>query len=157
MTRLSCVPTVVPVVRGAGREGGTMQALVRSFEQPEETTTFPNGDERVVHVLGKPIGMATFRPGWRWSNDVRPLMGTDGCPLLHAGYMVAGHLHVEVSDGTTIDIGPGDAFAIPPGHDAWVEGDESVVMLDWGGNVREYARPVEEAKMANRQAEKGER
>jgi hypothetical protein len=120
-----------------------MQALKRSFEQPEETTTFPNGDERVVHLLGNPIGKATFQPGWRWSNDVRPMMGTDSCPILHAGYMLAGQLHVEVDDGTTIDLGPGDAFTIPPGHDARVAGDEPVVLLDWGGKAREFARPVE--------------
>lgn len=121
-----------------------MESLVRSFDQPEETTTFPNGHEHVVHVLGTPVGKVTFQPGWRWSNDVRPLMGTESCPLLHAGYMLAGHLHVEVNDGRTIDIGPGDAFTIPPGHDAWVAGDESVVMLDWAGKVRENAPSVEE-------------
>ena len=120
-----------------------MDSLVRNFEQPEETTTFPNGQEHVINVDGTPVGLATFRPGWRWSNDVRPLMGTESCPLLHVGYMLAGQLHVEVNDGTTLDIGPGDTFTIPPGHDAWVAGNEAVLMLDWGGKVREYARPVQ--------------
>lgn len=121
-----------------------MEELIRSFDHPEETTRFPNGHEDIVHILGKPVGRSTFQPGWRWSNDVRPLMGTDSCPLLHAGYMLVGHLHVEVNDGRTIDIGPGDAFTIPPGHDAWVAGNEPVVMLDWGGKASEYAHLVDE-------------
>jgi mannose-6-phosphate isomerase-like protein (cupin superfamily) len=64
--------------------------------------------------------------------------------------MLAGHMHVEFNDGTTIDLGPGDAFTIPPGHDAWVAGDEPVVLLDWGGEAREFARPVDETTGGSR-------
>ena len=120
-----------------------MQALARKFEQPDDTTRFPNGYEDVVKVYGTLVGLATFEPGWRWSNDVRPLMGTDSCPVRHVGYVLSGRLHVRMHDGSTLDLEPGEVFEIPPGHDAWVVGDDSCRLLDWGGKVRESARPVD--------------
>jgi mannose-6-phosphate isomerase-like protein (cupin superfamily) len=114
-------------------------AFARSFERPEDTTRFANGEERLVHVLGVKVGLATFEPGWRWSNDVRPLFGTNSCPVHHAGYVLSGRLHVEMDDGSTLDLTGGDACEIPSGHDAWVVGDEPCVMLDWGGKVRDEA------------------
>ncbi|MDP9222473.1 MAG: cupin domain-containing protein [Actinomycetota bacterium] len=96
-------------------------------------------------MAGVPVGIATFRPGWRWSNDIRPLTGTDRCEVFHVGYALSGRLHVELADGSTLDIEPGDAFEIHPGHDAWVVGDEPCVILDWGGKACEYARPTAKA------------
>jgi uncharacterized cupin superfamily protein len=122
-----------------------MQGMVRSFEETAEVTEFPNGRERIVPAGGVPVGLATFHPGWRWSNDVRPLMGTERCPIRHVGYVLSGRLHVEVHDGSTLDIAAGDVCEIPAGHDAWVVGDESFVFLDWGGKVRELARPAEQS------------
>jgi hypothetical protein len=121
-----------------------MQAFARNFEQPDETTRFPNGYEQVVKVRGTPVGLATFQPGWRWSNDVRPLMGTDSCPLLHVGYVLSGRLHVRMNDGSTLDLEPGQLCVIPPGHDAWVVGDDPCRLLDWGGKVPDHAPPVQQ-------------
>jgi hypothetical protein len=122
-----------------------MDGFARSFERPDDTTRFPNGQEHVVEVSGTPVGQATFQPGWRWSNDVRPLMGTEACPFRHVGYALSGRLHVVTGDGATLDIAAGDLFEIPPSHDAWVVGDEPCALLDWGGKVREYAQPMDEA------------
>jgi len=116
-------------------------AFPRSFDQPSDITRFPNGLERLVVVAGAPVGLATFQPGWRWSNDVRPLTGTQSCPFHHVGYVLAGVLHVEPNDGPPADLKAGDAYEIEPGHDAWVAGDTRCVLLDWGRSVREYARP----------------
>jgi hypothetical protein len=116
-----------------------MEGLTRSFGQPDKTTEFPNGNEHVVEAGGRPVGLMTFEPGWRWSNDLRPLMGTDRCPIHHVGYTLGGRLHVELADGSGLDIGPGDVFEIPGGHDAWVVGEEPWTALDWGGKVRESA------------------
>jgi hypothetical protein len=121
-----------------------MQASARSFEQPDDTTRFPNGHEDIVDVRGRVVGLATFGPGWRWSNDVRPLVGTDSCPLVRVGYMLSGRLHVQMGDGSTLDLEPGEVFEIPPGHDAWVVGDDPCRLLDWGGKAREYARTAGE-------------
>ncbi|MGZ4130486.1 MAG: cupin domain-containing protein [Actinomycetota bacterium] len=126
-----------------------MAATAKSFERPEETTGFANGEEQTVEVRGAAVGLATFRPGWRWSNDIRPLTGASRCPLHHAGYVLAGTLHVEPVDGPAVDLAAGDVFEIEPEHDAWVVGDEACVLLDWGGHVREYTRPV--ARMAGEQ------
>ena len=65
-------------------------------------------------------GGATFQPGWCWSNDLRPLLGTDSCPVRHLGYVLSGRLHVQLDDGSTLDLEPGQVVEIPPGHDAWV-------------------------------------
>ena len=121
-----------------------MPLFAKAFAEPEETKVFPNGQEAVITVSGKPIGLATFQPGWRWSNDVRPIAGTELCQAHHKGYLVSGRLHAEMPDGSSIDAGPGDVFEIPPGHDGWVVGDEPCVMLDWGERVREYAKPADE-------------
>jgi hypothetical protein len=127
-----------------------MPGFSRSFEQPDDTTSFPNGVEQIVDLLGTPVGLLTIQPGWRWSNDVRPLMGTDLCPVVHRGYALAGQLHVELSDGSVLDVRAGDVYEIPPGHDAWVVGDDSCSLLDWGGKVREYARPAEQTRGESR-------
>jgi hypothetical protein len=122
-----------------------MQGMVRSFEETAEVTELPNGWERVVPAGGVPVGLATFHPGWRWSNEARPLMGTERCPIRHVGYALSGRLHAEVHDGSTLDIAAGDVCEIPAGHDAWVVGDKSFVFLDWSGKVREFAQPAEQS------------
>jgi hypothetical protein len=118
-----------------------MEGATRSFARPDTSTKFPNGHQNIVEVAGEPVGLATFEPGWRWSNDVRPLIGTDRCPVHHVGYTLSGRLHIEFAGGGTLDLAPGDVFDIPGGHDAWVVGEEPWVALDWGGQVREYAKP----------------
>ena len=78
--------------------------------------------------------------GWRWSENVKPIAGTDSCQVLHTGYHVSGRLHVRLDHGTE-EFGPGDAYVIPPGHDAWVVGDEPVVSVDMSSVTAErYAK-----------------
>ena len=123
-----------------------MGAFAKRFAEPEDTTRFPHGQEDVVTTGGLAIGRATFEPGWRWSNDIKPLKKTDSCPVYHEGYMLSGHLHIETDDGQVLDLRAGDVYSIEPGHDGWVVGDEPVVMLDWTGKVRNYLTPVATAK-----------
>ena len=111
---------------------------VKSLDSPEETRPFADhGQAAVVHVAGKPVLRGTFEPGWRWSNNLKPIAGTDSCQVSHFGY--SGRMHVAMDDGSEMEIGPGDAVAIPPGHDAWVVGDEPCVFMDFG-EVEEYAQ-----------------
>ena len=70
-------------------------------------------------------------PGWRWSKDIKPIVGTDLCRAFHQQFIVSGHLHVVLEDGSELDMLAGDAGFIPPGHDAWVEGDGSCETLDF--------------------------
>jgi hypothetical protein len=108
-----------------------MSGFARRFDTSEEVTRFPNGEERVLSLLGVPVGLATFEPGWRWTNDVRPIVGRDLCPRLHVGYLLSGRLHVVFPDGSTMDAQAGDLVEIPPDHDAWTVGTEAAVLLDW--------------------------
>jgi hypothetical protein len=118
-----------------------MQGFAKGFGAPDVTTTFPNGCEDVVDVQGSAVGRLTLRPGWRWSNDVRPLKGWDSCIVHHMGYCLSGSLHVEMDDGTTLEIGPGDLYVIRPGHDAWVVGSVDCIMLDWSRKVAAAPEP----------------
>ncbi|MFD4357179.1 cupin domain-containing protein [Nocardia sp. NPDC058518] len=119
-----------------------MSALVRmSFDAPEETRPFEQGKGRLdlVNVEGGPVGRAVFEPGWRWSDHVKPIAGTDSCQAPHIGYCLSGRLVVEMDDGERQEFGPGDVMIVAPGHDAWTVGDEPCVMLDWQG-FADYAK-----------------
>ncbi|WP_282693842.1 cupin domain-containing protein [Streptomyces sp. CC208A] len=114
----------------------------RSFDTADETRPFEGGKGRLdlLTTDGGPVGRAVFEPGWRWSEHVKPLAGTDSCQASHMGYVVSGRLHVVMDDGEEADFGPGDFMEISPGHDGWVVGDEPCVALDWVG-VGDYAKP----------------
>jgi hypothetical protein len=110
----------------------------RSFGSPDETHEFPNGHAEVVSIGGGEVGRIVFEPGWRWSNDVKPIAGTDSCEAPHFQYHVSGRLAIRMDDGTEITAGPGDVTSLPEGHDAWVVGDEPVVVVD-GYGASNYA------------------
>ena len=105
----------------------------RSFQAPDETREFPHGRAEILRIGGGEVGRLIFEPGWRWSNDVRPIAGTASCQAPHFQYHVSGQLAILMDDGTEFNAGPGDITALPSGHDAWVVGDEPVVTVDWFG------------------------
>lgn len=116
------------------------QVEVKNFESPDETRPFEGkGEANLVHVAGRSIGRATFEPGWTWSENVKPIAGTDSCEVSHLGYVVSGRMTIHMDDGSDQELGPGDAYAIPPGHDAEVVGNEPCVMVDFG-EIDEYAK-----------------
>jgi hypothetical protein len=128
---------VAPLVKG---EETAMQATEhRSFQAPDETRAFPNGRAEIVKVGKGEIGRLIFQPGWRWSNDVKPIAKTNSCEAPHFQYHVSGRLAIRMDDGTEFVAGPGDITSLPSGHDAWVVGDESVVTVDWFG-ASNYAK-----------------
>jgi uncharacterized cupin superfamily protein len=113
---------------------------VKSFDSPDETRPFEgNGKADVVNVAGQTIGKGTFEPGWRWSENVKPIAQTDSCQVSHLGYVLSGRMKVFMDEGAEQEVGPGDVFAIPPGHDAEVIGDEACVMVDFG-EFGDYAK-----------------
>jgi hypothetical protein len=109
------------------------KAQKKSLDHPDETRPFPHGQAEIVSVAGGEIGRFTLRPGWRWSVDVKPLAGTASCEAAHFQYHVSGTLAVQMDDGTEFVARAGDVTSLPPGHDAWVVGDEPVVIVDWQG------------------------
>jgi hypothetical protein len=113
---------------------------VKNFDSPDETRPFEGkGKADVVNVGGQTIGRGTFEPGWRWSQNVKPIAGTDSCQVSHLGYVLSGRMRVFMDDGTEGIASAGDVCAIPPGHDAEVVGDEPCVMLDFG-EFGDYAK-----------------
>ncbi len=103
----------------------------RSFDSPDETRTPPKTRVEVVRVGGITAARLTLEPGWRWSEAVKPAVGTDSCQARHVGAILRGHLHIVHGDGTEADARAGDAYVVQPGHDAWVVGDEPVVALEF--------------------------
>jgi mannose-6-phosphate isomerase-like protein (cupin superfamily) len=108
----------------------------KNFNAPDEQRTPPNTTMDMVRFGDRTVTRITYRPGWRWTNDIKPTAGADLCPVNHFAYVLSGRTHVVMADGTEMDIGPGDLVTLPAGHDAWVVGDESCVLLDFGGAVR---------------------
>jgi class 3 adenylate cyclase len=104
---------------------------VKTFADPDEVRTFPNGQAAVVNLDEATVGRSAWSPGWRWSKDLAPIMGTRSCQLHHLGHSVSGVLHVVMDDGQALDIPPDSVFEIPPGHDAWVVGGEPWVTVEW--------------------------
>jgi hypothetical protein len=116
------------------------KAEVKSFGKPDEVRKFPKGYVELVKIGGAMVGRAVFEPGWRLSTSVKPIAKTKSCEAPHFQYQVAGVLKVVMDDGTEFECRPGDVSLIPPGHDAWVVGNEQVIMVDFQGMV-DYAKP----------------
>ena len=116
-----------------------IQAL--DFDSPDETRTPDKTRVDVIRVGETTAARMTFEPGWKWSECVKPVVGTDSCQVRHVGVAQSGKLHVAHEDGTESEVGAGDAYVIEPGHDAWVVGDESFVGLEFESrSAEEYAR-----------------
>ena len=113
----------------------------RGFDSPDETRTPEKTRVDVVRMDGTPAARMTLQPGWKWSECVKPVAGTERCQARHVGVVQSGKLHVIHDDGSEAEIGPGDAYVIEPGHDAWVVGDETFVGFEFDSRAaEEYAR-----------------
>ncbi|HBG05828.1 MAG: cupin [Geobacteraceae bacterium GWC2_58_44] len=117
------------------------KAEVKSFASPDEVREFPLGKLELVTVGGATIGRATLQPGWRWATSVQPIAKTLSCEAPHFQYHVSGMLRIAMDDGREFDCKAGDISLLPTGHDAWVVGDEPVVIVDFQGMI-DYARPT---------------
>jgi len=111
----------------------------KSFAHPDEIRNFHNGKAEILNIGGAAVGRMVLNPGWRWSNDVKPIAKTSSCQVSHFQYHVAGKLAIRMDDGTEFIAGPGDITSLPKGHDAWVVGDEPVIVVDWFG-ASNYAK-----------------
>ncbi len=117
-----------------------MAAEVKRFESPDEVRSFEGkGEAKIVQLAGHAVGKGTCEPGRKWSENVKPIAGTDSCQVAHFGYVLSGSMRVYMDDGSEVEIGAGDVVAIPPGHDAEVPGDEPCVMVDFG-EIGDYAK-----------------
>jgi class 3 adenylate cyclase len=126
LTRL----VATPPIRLAAMSG---RSVVRRFDEPDERNEFDEGFVDLVSIGGVTFGRETLTPHWRWSKHVRPIAGTERCEFHHVGYQLSGRWIVEDRDGFQLEIKPGDIFDTPPGHDAWIAGDEPCVTIDFQG------------------------
>ena len=112
----------------------------RGFDSPDETRTPEKTQVDVVRIGGATAARMTFEPGWKWSECVKPVVGTETCQMRHVGVVQSGRMHVKHDDGSEMELAPGEAYVIEPGHDAWVVGDEGFVGYEFESrSAEEYA------------------
>ena len=121
------------------------KAELKSFSNPDEVRTFPKGKLELIKIGGSTIDRATFEPGWRWADSVQPLVKTKSCEAPHFQYHVAGTLMVVMDDGTQLECKAGDVSLLPTGHDAWVVGNNPVIIVDFQGMI-DYAKESSKGK-----------
>ena len=113
----------------------------RSFDSPDETRTPEKTRVEVVKMGNISAGRTRFEPGWKWSECIKPVAGTESCQARHVGLVQSGRLHVTHEDGSEGEVGAGDVFVIEPGHEAWVVGDEPWVAYEFESTTAaEYAK-----------------
>lgn len=108
-----------------------MGIKTKKLSQADEVRNLPKTKIEVVNIGEITLMRATFQPGWKWSECIKPTVGTDSCQVAHINYIISGRIKLKMDDGTEKEIGPGDVAVIAPGHDAWVIGDEPCVALDF--------------------------
>ncbi|MNK06298.1 hypothetical protein D3C87_241920 [compost metagenome] len=113
----------------------------KNFDKPDEVREFPKGKLELINFGGAMVGKATLQPGWRWSTSVKPIAKTESCEAPHFQYHLSGVLKIRMDDGTEIECKPGDVSLVPPGHDAWVVGDEPVIIIDFQGMTTYAQQP----------------
>jgi mannose-6-phosphate isomerase-like protein (cupin superfamily) len=119
----------------------------KSLDTPDETRDFEQGQVQTATIKDFKVAREILQPGWKWSEHVRPIAQTDSCQVRHVGYVISGQLKVVTDDRTEMDLGPGDAYVIEPGHDGWVVGEEPYVAIDVSTEtVEEFAKKEGEAK-----------
>jgi mannose-6-phosphate isomerase-like protein (cupin superfamily) len=111
----------------------------KPLNSPDETRTPDKTKMDIVNVGGRQVARLTLQPGWKWSECIKPVAKTESCQAEHLGYVISGRIHIVHDDGTTADLGPGDAYLISPGHDAWVVGNEPLEGLEFS-SAATYAK-----------------
>jgi class 3 adenylate cyclase/quercetin dioxygenase-like cupin family protein len=120
-----------------------VQLRRKRFDKPDEVRTVEKARIELVNLGEAVIGRTVFEAGWHWAEHVKAIVGTTSCEVHHTGYVMSGHLRVEMNDGAAIDLVPGDVFEVPPGHDAWVIGDEPWISIDFAGRRLFAKSPAE--------------
>ena len=116
--------------KGEARAMAATGVQKKNLDHPDETRDFGEGHMQIATVTDFKVARLLLQPGWKWSEHVKPLAQTDSCQVRHTGYVVSGRMKVVMDDRSEADLGPGDAYVIEPGHDAWIVGDEPFVGVD---------------------------
>jgi quercetin dioxygenase-like cupin family protein len=129
----------------AARVKDPRQALAKSLNSPDVTRDCGHGKLELVSLEDTTVARFTLQPGWKWSEHIRPMVNTESCQVEHRQYIVRGRLRIVHDDGNQVDVGPGDLACIPPGHDAWVLGDEPFVGIDFSPDMKHYAQDSDDS------------
>jgi hypothetical protein len=111
----------------------------RRFDEPDDIRVFPLGRLDIIHLGYMTISRSKLEPGWRWSEHVKPIVGTESCQQHHRGYLLSGRMGVRMDDGRTFEYGPGDAYEVLPGHDSWTVGDELLMTIEFSPGTADLA------------------
>lgn len=103
----------------------------KSFQNPDQVMDFPNGHADVVEVGGHTLLSVSFDPGFRWSRDLAPALGTEMCMTRHLLQVVSGRMGLRLADGNEVEIGPGEVAFVDPGHDSWTVGESPCLWFDY--------------------------
>jgi hypothetical protein len=114
----------------------------RDFSQPDDIREPEKTTVELVRVDGHEIGRYTFQPGWRWSECIKPVAGTESCQLSHVGYVLSGGLHVEHEDGSTVELAAGMLYRIEPGHEGVGRIVLDAEMLPLGNGRQDFQEDV---------------
>jgi TusA-related sulfurtransferase len=126
---------VVVRITKRGKEIAEMSAYKTNLNEPDETKLTPKGELQLSTVGGFTLGLRTLEPGWAWTTSMKPVAKTDTCEIRHIGYVISGRMGFLMNDGTNLEVGPGEAFDVHAGHDAWTIGDAPFVFIDLIGAV----------------------
>jgi hypothetical protein len=118
----------------------TLRFAKKNLDLPDVTRDCGHGKLELAILEDTAIARITLQPGWKWSEDIRPMAQTGSCQVEHRQYVISGRLRIAQDDGSQADLEPGDFALIPPGHDAWVIGDEPFVCVDFSPDMRQYAQ-----------------
>ena len=124
----------------------TLRFAKKNLGSPDVTRPCGNGQLEFVTLEDTTLTRVTLPPGWKWSECIRPVANTESCQTHHLQYVIRGRLRILQDDGTQEDLGPGDFASIPPGHDAWVVGDEPFVCIDISPEMKQYAQDPGESR-----------
>lgn len=119
----------------------------KSFDDPDGIRELPLLTVSLARIGSHHIGRGVVQPGWHWAEHLAPVMGTESCPVHHVQVLLSGRFAVRMDDGEEVTFEPGDVMDVPPGHDAWVVGDEPAVLLDFAGNIDALGLPREHERM----------
>ena len=114
---------------------------MKHLDQPDDVIDVTNVHQDLVDIGDVTVTRAVHQPGWRWSTDIKPIVGGDWCKARHLGVVISGRMGVRFPDGTTFEAGPNDVVDVPPGHDGWVVGNEPLVIIEWVG-ARAFTPPA---------------
>ena len=126
---------IVVRITKRGKEIAEMSATKANLNDPDETKVTPKAKLQLVTVGGFTMGLRNLEPGWRWTTSMKAVAKTETCEVRHIGYVVSGRIGFLMDDGTKLEVGPGDAFDVHPGHDTWVIGEAPAVFVDLIGAV----------------------